>query len=229
VILRKHQEAMAIKNYYVVLGVHREESATGIRAAYKDLAKRLHPDRMGEHGTRAFQEIAEAYRTLSDPKKRRLHNQLLDQELDRRNQAAQKVNVRRELEPEPLRWRKVSTMEDYQTARASFEDLYHGVFRSLSGIRLGLDFEVLLSADEARHGGVISVVVPAFHPCSVCEGSGRDGMFPCFDCRGLGWIDSERTVNIRFPPRVRSGTVIEVPLREFGIATRYLRLHLVVD
>ena len=62
---------MAIKNYYVVLGVHQEVSDAGIRSAYKDLAKKFHPDRIGEHSTEAFQAISEAYQTLSDPEKRR--------------------------------------------------------------------------------------------------------------------------------------------------------------
>ena len=60
---------MAIKNYYVVLGVHREVSDAGIRSAYKDLAKKFHPDRIGEHSTEAFQAISEAYETLSDPRR----------------------------------------------------------------------------------------------------------------------------------------------------------------
>jgi molecular chaperone DnaJ len=50
-----------LKTYYVVLGVHRGESAKGIRAAYKDLAKQFHPDRIGEQGNKTFQEISEAY------------------------------------------------------------------------------------------------------------------------------------------------------------------------
>jgi DnaJ-class molecular chaperone len=70
---------MAIKNYYVVLGVPREASTSGIRSAYRRLAKRHHPDRAGEQGKRAFQEIAEAYSVLSDPELRRAHNQRLDE------------------------------------------------------------------------------------------------------------------------------------------------------
>src|SRR4030095_1428917 len=98
---------MAIKNYYVVLGVHREVSDAGIRSAYKDLAKKFHPDRIGEHSTETFQAISEAYQTLSDPEKRRLHNRLLDQEEDRR-EAGQRVKVRRGLQPERLSWERVS-------------------------------------------------------------------------------------------------------------------------
>lgn len=227
---------MAIKNYYVVLGVHREVSDAGIRAAYKDLAKRFHPDRIGEHGTKAFQEISEAYQTLSDPEQRRLHNHLLDQQEDRRREAGQRVNFRRGLEPEPLSRGRVSTMEDYQHARPSFDGLYQQFLKDFTGMGAPnavraeeLNFEVILTADEARHGGVISVQVPTYYRCSLCRGRGRDWMFPCFDCQGSGVIETERPVNIRFPPGVRSGTVIEAPLKGFGAENVCLRLYLVID
>jgi DnaJ-class molecular chaperone len=224
---------MAIKNYYVVLGIHRQESEAGIRAAYKGLAKKLHPDRVGEHGTKAFQEIAEAYATLSDPEKRRSHNLLLDQEEDRRK-GGKEIHVRPDLEPEPLGWRRVSPVGSYQPARPSFVDLDRRGLRNF--VELGvpgtereerLDFDVVLSTPEARRGGVISLDIPISSPCLACGGSGRDWMFPCFDCRGLGLIETLRAVNIRFPPQVQSGTVIEVPLPGFG--TPYLRLYVVVD
>jgi DnaJ-class molecular chaperone len=208
---------MAIKNYYVVLGVHREVSDAGIRSAYKDLAKKLHPDRIGEHSTEAFQAISEAYQTLSDPEKRRLHNRLLDQEEDRQREAGQRVKVRRSLEPESLSWERVSIAEDYQHDRPFFDRLYQQVLKNFTGMQAPnalraeeLNFEVILTADEARHGGVIFVQVPAYYLCSLCRGSGRDWMFPCFDCQGSGVIETHRPVNIRFPPVVRSGTVIEV-------------------
>lgn len=35
---------MERKTHYVVLGVSNTESPSGIRAAYRDLAKRLHPE-----------------------------------------------------------------------------------------------------------------------------------------------------------------------------------------
>ena len=226
---------MAIKNYYVVLGVHREVSDAGIRSAYKDLAKKFHPDRIGEHSTEAFQEISEAYQTLSDPEKRRLHNRLLDQEEDRRREAGQRVNVRRGLEPEPLSWERVSMMEDYQHAWPSFDGLYQQFLKDFTGMGAPnavraeeLNFEVILTADEARHGGVISVQVPTYYRCSLCRGSGR-WMFPCFDCQGSGLIETHSPVNIRFPPEVRSGTVIEALLSESGNDKLHIRLYLVAN
>src|ERR1700741_1013950 len=65
---------MEKKTYYMILGVSSTESARGIRSAYRDLAKRLHPDVAGEQATRSVQEISEAYSVLSDPQRRRDYN-----------------------------------------------------------------------------------------------------------------------------------------------------------
>lgn len=58
------------RDYYVVLGIPRSESASGIRAAFRDLALRYHPDRAGSAGTPFFRQIIEAYKVLSDPASR---------------------------------------------------------------------------------------------------------------------------------------------------------------
>jgi molecular chaperone DnaJ len=68
---------MPLKDYYRVLGVSRTETYTGIRAAYRALARRFHPDHVGEQGKPQFQEICEAYEVLADPTRRREHNQSL--------------------------------------------------------------------------------------------------------------------------------------------------------
>ena len=62
------------RTYYMILGVPRTESPGGIRSAYRDLARRLHPDAAGQQATHAFQEITEAYDVLSDPQRRRAYN-----------------------------------------------------------------------------------------------------------------------------------------------------------
>lgn len=65
---------MAWKDYYVVLGVPRDEDDQGIRRAFRELALRHHPDRAGPGGTQAFRDAVEAYRVLSDPEQRRRHD-----------------------------------------------------------------------------------------------------------------------------------------------------------
>src|SRR5262249_47720148 len=50
-----------MKDYYVVLGIPRNEDPHGIREAYRQLAKRYHPDRAGPEASTAFREVVEAY------------------------------------------------------------------------------------------------------------------------------------------------------------------------
>lgn len=61
---------------YEVLGVARDVDEAGLRAAYRSLAKRWHPDRHG--GTEAahtrFLEIKAAYEVLVDPSRRAAHD-----------------------------------------------------------------------------------------------------------------------------------------------------------
>src|SRR5690242_4584146 len=95
---------MERKTYYMILGVSSTESDRGIRAAYRDLAKRLHPDVAGEQATRSFQEVTEAYGVLSDPQRRREYN-------DKLSRADGGVPVRRS-PPDPFVREPVTILEN---------------------------------------------------------------------------------------------------------------------
>ena len=55
-------------NYYDVLGVNEQSTSADITKAFKDLAKKHHPDRGGDEAK--FKEINEAHNTLKDSQKR---------------------------------------------------------------------------------------------------------------------------------------------------------------
>ena len=57
-----------MKNYYNVLGVNEQSTSADITKAFKDLAKKYHPDRGGDESK--FKEINEAHETLKDSQKR---------------------------------------------------------------------------------------------------------------------------------------------------------------
>ena len=64
-------------NYYEVLGVPREASQEEIRTAYRRLAKERHPDHPSG-SAREFSLLQEAHAVLSDPDRRRTHDEALD-------------------------------------------------------------------------------------------------------------------------------------------------------
>jgi len=63
-----------MKNYYDVLGVDEKATSAEITKAFKDLAKKHHPDRGGDKDK--FQEINEAHDTLKNSQKRHDYDML---------------------------------------------------------------------------------------------------------------------------------------------------------
>jgi curved DNA-binding protein len=68
---------MAKKDYYDVLGVSKSASADEIRASYRKLARKYHPDvtKNDPKSTEKFKEVQEAYDVLGDATKRQNYDQ----------------------------------------------------------------------------------------------------------------------------------------------------------
>jgi len=220
---------MASKNYYLVLGVPRNESEHGIRSAFRDLARRHHPDRAGPAGTPAFREVVEAYRILSNPEARRAHDAGLRA---RERGVADGPPRRRVRHPPPLTEPLASRglFDSPASVRPSAEALLDHLLRNFgsSGMRKGelaepLLCDVALNPGEATRGGILPIRVPIRVPCPVCHGAGRRHGFACRACDARGAARSEVVVPLEIPPRVRPGTVLETTLAPWGIGN--VRLH----
>ena len=69
--------AEAKRDYYEVLGVSRDADEATLKKAYRQVAKKYHPDmNPGDaEAEKKFKEASEAYAILSDPDKRRQYDQ----------------------------------------------------------------------------------------------------------------------------------------------------------
>jgi len=74
-----HQRVLA-SSYYGLLGLHPSASSREIRQAYRDLSKLYHPDTTAlsaAAATAKFQQLNEAYATLSNPERRTAYDQTI--------------------------------------------------------------------------------------------------------------------------------------------------------
>jgi DnaJ-class molecular chaperone len=219
---------MPPRNWYVILGVSPEDDPDTIRAAYRRLAKRHHPDRVGPEGASRFREISEAYNVLSDPVTRRAYNEELRAEPRYEFRGSEPLFRRDEVEAEPLVAEPVSIRRGFHDRSSLLEDDFldwtsrHFTASRLpkSGRTNQIDLDVILSRDEAEMGGELPVQLPAFSACQACGGSGRDWFSFCLACHGQGVVEGQRTVRIRIPQMVPDGTVWEVPVLEAGLSLR---------
>ncbi len=224
---------MLKKDYYLILGVSRTESPSGIRAAFRELAKRYHPERIGPQGTRFFQEILTAYQMLSNPEKRRHYDQGLSHAEGRAAGQAEPIIVGSESQPVPTVPEPIPLLRGFATVCPPFEEVLERVLRNFTCAGIppeepvkSFNVQVILSPEEATRGGLACVRVPVFYPCPECGGSGRDWLFPCPSCQEQGMLGEEETVRIHIPPMVSDYTLVEVPLRGLGIHNLYLRLYI---
>lgn len=237
---------MARRDYYFVLGISPRESQEGIREAFRDLARRYHPDHAGPHGTRFFQEVVEAYEVLSDEQRRASYDRGLGHgesqvpvhnasstRAARRAPAAEPLvteahhRQRRAepLVPEPMhplggRAREPSPDEVRDRVRRSFF-----VSDAHAARPEALDVDLRLAPEDALQGGTVTLDVPAYAPCPRCRGSGLRGAAPCPSCTGEGVVAEPEHVRLTLPPRTRDGEVFELPLRRLGVHDQYLRVR----
>lgn len=230
-----------MRTYYAILGVPRDETPNGIRAAYRDRAKQLHPDHAGGGESRGFRELRHAYEVLSDERRRASY----DAELEVGERAAPRTDptrapapveplLRDRPRPEPLIPEPAHVLRDFQTVRPSVDALADRILHSFldplpKAERLeALTVRIEITPEQAATGVVVPLALPVFRPCPACGGTGSDWMFPCVACRQEGVVEEERVVRIRVPPRVRHGAVIELPLDDLGIRDLYLRLQVAI-
>jgi molecular chaperone DnaJ len=201
------------RDYYAVLGVGVGATATQIRQAYRRLARRYSPDvNLWEREAQTlFEEIAEAYRVLSDPTARALY--------DRQGLA-------------PLGSTAAPTSRPRGGRRG--DDLHVPVElafqQTVSGLEAELPVERLSPCDACGATGAArdAGALPCDHcdglgtvwggdgalepqPCSACGGAGVRVTQSCRECRGRGIRLTRARVRVSIPPGVDTGAQLRVP------------------
>lgn len=89
------------KNYYEVLGISKEADSLEIKKAYREMAKKYHPDKyinenekLKKEAEEKFKECSDAYEILSDSAKRQIYDKGINK--SKRMDFGKKVHTRTE-------------------------------------------------------------------------------------------------------------------------------------
>jgi DnaJ-class molecular chaperone len=136
------------------------------------------------------------------------------------------------VKPEPLVAEPLAVTGEPEEVRPSFEALFERLLRNFSDADVPkaeraepLDFQLILSPEEAEVGVVIPFEVPVLRTCSGCGGTGRDWFSTCGLCDGEGRVVDREILHVRVPAGIRSGTVIEASMSDLGVENLWLRLQ----
>ncbi len=188
------------RDYYEVLGVPRAATKDQLKAAYRKLALKYHPDRSKEpNAEEMFKELSEAYAILSDDKKRAQY--------DRFGHAG----ISGRYTPEDI-FGGID-FESIFSGFGGFEDLFSGLggsifdrlfggfgrrtrsarARTRTGPQQGADlrYDLEITLEQAFTGLQTQIEVPRSEMCQTCGGSGAEpGTQPerCPTCGGTGQI-----------------------------------------
>ena len=199
------------RDFYEALGVSKSASADEIKKAYRELARKWHPDRNPDDpkAEERFKEIQQAYSTLSDSEKRKQYD------------------AGGRFAGFGARGFGGGGSPGGGFPGGGFASDLGDIFSSFfgrgreQGPRAArgrdLETEVRLSFDQAMHGAQVAVSVPTTGPCPTCSGTGaKPGTAPrvCPRCEGRG-IDAQSqgvfSISQPCPECGGQGSVIDDP------------------
>jgi molecular chaperone DnaJ len=226
------------RDYYEVLGVHRNASETEIKKAYRKLALQHHPDKNPDdkQSEEMFKDISEAYEVLSDAQKRAQYDQFGHAGLGAGGFSG------------GFGFGAGSPFGDI------FSDIFGDIFgggRQRGHGKRGDDllYNLEINFEEAAFGLESQIEVPYNKRCDTCGGSGakpgtdpkvcptcrgagqvrfQQGYFsvsrtcnhcggegrviesPCQTCRGVGSVKDRKTISVKIPPGVETGNRLKL-------------------
>jgi molecular chaperone DnaJ len=225
-----------VSDYYDILGISRDASTEEIKKAYRKLARQLHPDvNSGPDAEERFKEVGRAYEVLSNPERRQMYDMGADPSQSgggfgpgfgfsdifetffggaagsrgpaTRQRRGQDALIRVEVD---LVEAAFGSKRELQVDTAVVCPTCEG-----SCCRPGSQPRV---CEVCKGRGQIQRVARSFlgqvmttQPCAACHGYGTMIPDPCLECSGEGRVLTRRTLTIRIPAGVDTGTRIQHP------------------
>ncbi|OMO49324.1 hypothetical protein CCACVL1_31073 [Corchorus capsularis] len=182
-------------DYYSTLNVSPDATLQEIKASYRKLARKYHPDMNKSPGAEdKFKEISAAYEVLSDNEKRSLYDRLGE------------VGLQREYSGSGGASSGVDPFEVYNAFFGGSDGFFGGMgepggfnfdLRNKGNTSLDIRYDLHLNFEESVFGGEHKIQVSCLETCDDCGGTGAKSsscITSCSGCGGRGVVmKSQRT------------------------------------
>ncbi|MEP7211975.1 MAG: molecular chaperone DnaJ [Acidobacteriota bacterium] len=229
---------MAKRDYYEVLGVSRTATEVEIKKAYRTLAIQHHPDKNPDDHTaeEKFKECAEAYAVLSDAQKRASYDRFghaaagagagagfdpgfsnIEDIFDLfgfgdmfGGRRGTRTSVQRGSD---LRYDLEITLEDSATGKDEKLRIPRletcGICKG-SGAEEGSKPETCVTCSGSGQTRYQQGFFSVMRTCPNCQGKGQIIRNPCKECKGDGRVEKEKTLDVKIPAGVETGSRLRV-------------------
>ena len=228
---------MSKRDYYEILGVTRTSTEVEIKRAYRTLAVQHHPDKNPDDPAAEdkFKEAAEAYSVLSDLQKRAAYDRFGHQGVGAGSggfdpgfsniedifevfgfgdmfggRGARRTTVQRGSD---LRYDLEITLEDAATGKDEKLRIPRlekcGECAGL-GAEKGTQPETCITCSGSGQTRYSQGFFSVMRTCPNCNGQGKIIKSPCKNCRGAGRVEKEKTIEIKIPAGIETGSRLRV-------------------
>jgi len=191
-----------MSDYYAILGLKKGAAPDEIKRAYKELAKKYHPDVSKEHeAEKKFKEINHAYSVLSDPEKKQNYDNYGEAYKGFEGYKQQGFGQGTDFDFEDI-------FNQFGFSNfSSFSDI--GDLFGARGVRGGgagarqkqdigsnIKMELSITFEEAAFGSTKEISYERIERCEKCGGTGAEGghVKECPVCKGKGYeVRQQRT------------------------------------
>ena len=221
-----------LKDLYEILGITRDATEDEIKKAFRQQARKYHPDNKETGNEEVFKEINQAYEILSNPQKRAIYDQYGMSGLKGRAESdldfgfgdlsgifsqffGEGARTRKGTGPERGSDTRYELLIDFLeavngcTKQANIQQLEECGICKGSGAKPGSKLKQCRTCNGIGEVRVVSDSffgqVTQISSCPSCRGTGKIVEQPCTDCRGEGQTRVKKTIDVKVPCGVDDG------------------------
>ena len=223
------------KDYYKILGINYNSDKKEIKKAYRQLARKLHPDINpgNKFCEEKFKEVGEAYSILIDDKKRLQYdilrgfiNNTGPQSVKQvKKQAKKAYSSKTTAAPRKTKKKnnkfKANFGNFFKGFKAEFSKTFpknstekkpHSEKTTKAPSQKGEDIitEISITITEAQNGTIRKVNILRTETCVKCKGKRTINGSSCNNCNGKGEKSSYKQLGVKIPAKVKEGSKIRI-------------------